>query len=82
MRQRIGPSLMPSRLWTDTGSRRIVAIMQEAAGCAICGQSIDVGQAWMEADRDGARVRAHSECLYREERAGLEGWEPQDHAAS
>jgi hypothetical protein len=56
--------------------------MDERAACAICGKPIDVGQAWMEADRDGARVRAHSECLYRDEHAGIQGWEPQEHAAS
>lgn len=57
--------------------------MDEPTTCAICGNPIDVGQAWMEADRDGARVRAHAECLYRDDNgAGREAWEPQEHAAT
>jgi hypothetical protein len=52
--------------------------------CAICGAAIEIGQAWMEADRDGAAVRAHAGCLYREGRRRdeepREAWEPQEHA--
>jgi hypothetical protein len=35
--------------------------------CALCGDPIDVGEAWMEADEEGARMLAHSGCVYREE---------------
>jgi hypothetical protein len=56
--------------------------MEEPTVCVLCGDVIDVGQAWMEADQEGARVRAHAECLYRDETDPLsEGWVPQEHAA-
>jgi hypothetical protein len=32
--------------------------------CAMCGESIDVGQAWMQSDRDGAIAIAHAGCVY------------------
>jgi hypothetical protein len=56
--------------------------MDEPSTCAICGNPIEPGQAWMEADRDGKRQRIHAGCLYGEERAALGEWEPQEHAAS
>lgn len=54
--------------------------MSESTACALCGDEIDVGQAWMEADQEGARIRAHAGCVYREEVDGAAGlaWEPQD----
>jgi hypothetical protein len=56
--------------------------MEEPTVCVLCGNVIDVGQAWMEADQEGTRVRAHAECLYRDEADPLsEGWVPQEHAA-
>ena len=60
--------------------RRIVGRMSESTQCALCGDEIDVGQAWMEADREGARIRAHAGCVYRDEAAAGEptSWEPQE----
>jgi len=55
--------------------------MDEQATCALCGTPIGAGQAWMEADSEGARVRAHAECLYREQGDASGGWEPQEHSA-
>jgi hypothetical protein len=56
--------------------------MEEQANCALCGNAIGVGQAWMEADDGGAHLRAHAECLYREGQDGeARAWEPQDHSA-
>lgn len=55
--------------------------MDEPSVCAMCGNPIETGQAWMEADRDGERQRIHAGCLYGEERANEGEWEPQDHAA-
>jgi len=54
--------------------------MDDSTACALCGDEIDVGQAWMEADRDGARIRAHAGCVYRDEADGRDGatWEPQE----
>ncbi len=60
--------------------------MDEPAACAACGNPIEAGQAWMESERDGQRLRIHAGCLYGEERSGSGSgagdWEPQDHAAS
>jgi hypothetical protein len=58
--------------------------MNDSTLCTLCGDEIDVGQAWMEADREGARVRAHAGCVYRDEAAGNEEttWEPQEVAPS
>jgi hypothetical protein len=58
--------------------------MIDSTLCALCGDEIDVGQAWMEADREGARIRAHAGCVYRDEAAGevSAGWEPQEGPAS
>lgn len=54
--------------------------MSDSTLCALCGEEIDVGQAWMEADREGARIRAHAGCVYRDEAASDNGatWEPQE----
>jgi len=38
-----------------------------AGDCILCGKPIDVGEAWMEADDAGARLLAHSGCVYRDE---------------
>ncbi len=35
--------------------------------CAICDAPIDVGEAWMRSDQDGAERVAHSGCVYSEE---------------
>jgi hypothetical protein len=48
----------------------------------MCGNPIEVGQAWMEADGDQGRQRIHAGCLYGEERPGEGEWEPQEHAAT
>jgi hypothetical protein len=37
------------------------------ATCVLCGDEIDVGEAWMRADEDGAEIRAHTGCVYRDE---------------
>lgn len=52
--------------------------MEEIRSCTLCGEDIDIGQAWMEADREGARVRAHSGCVYREDQSGSGEWQPPD----
>ena len=54
--------------------------MNESTLCALCGEEIDVGQAWMESDREGARIRAHAGCVYRDEAngGGTGSWEPQE----
>lgn len=54
--------------------------MNDSTLCALCGDEIDVGQAWMEADHEGARIRAHAGCVYRDEADGGDGamWEPQE----
>ena len=71
-------------IWTEERQGRIVPAMTESTLCALCGDEIDVGQAWMEADREGARIRAHAGCVYRDEVAGGNGltWEPQDEPPS
>lgn len=58
--------------------------MNESTLCALCGDVIDVGQAWMEADREGARIRAHAGCVYRDEAdgGGTATWEPQEQPPS
>ena len=60
--------------------RRMVTRMNDSTLCALCGDEIDVGQAWMEADREGGRIRAHAGCVYRDEADGGESasWEPQE----
>ena len=40
--------------------------MSEPVSCAICGDVIDVGQAWMEADDEAGRRIAHAGCVYRD----------------
>jgi hypothetical protein len=45
--------------------------------CALCNHPIDVGEAWMEADEEGARKVAHSGCVYRDEEPDArERWSP------
>jgi hypothetical protein len=58
----------------------MVPAMDDSKVCALCGDEIGIGEAWMEADREGARVQAHAGCVYREEAAGSESaaWEPQE----
>jgi hypothetical protein len=52
-------------------------LMDESQTCALCGDPIDVGQAWMRADAEGAELRAHSGCVYRDEtEAASARWEP------
>jgi hypothetical protein len=52
--------------------------MDEPSVCAICGNPIEVGQAWMEADGNDGRQRAHVECVYRDAPSGrdLRQWAP------
>lgn len=54
--------------------------MNDSTLCALCGDEIDVGQAWMEADGEGARLHAHAGCVYRDEAGGASetAWEPQE----
>jgi len=57
----------------------MVHAMDDSQLCALCGDEIGIGEAWMETDREGARVRAHAGCVYRDEAAGADpAWEPQD----
>ena len=49
----------------------------QSQACALCGDPIDVGQAWMRADAEGAELRAHSGCVYRDEtEATSSRWQP------
>ena len=41
--------------------------MEQQETCALCGDPIDVGEAWLEADDEGTRAVAHSGCVYRDE---------------
>jgi hypothetical protein len=41
--------------------------VSETATCVLCGRLIRVGEAWMEADEAGARLLAHSGCVYQDE---------------
>ena len=41
--------------------------MSESQVCALCGDEIEIGHAWMRADADGVEIRAHSGCVYRDE---------------
>jgi hypothetical protein len=52
--------------------------MEQSQTCALCGDEIDVGQAWMRADEGGAELRAHSGCVYRDETdpARAAHWQP------
>lgn len=53
--------------------------MEQQETCALCGGSIDAGEAWMEADEEGARKVAHSGCVYRdEEPEARQRWMPAD----
>lgn len=52
--------------------------MNAGHSCALCGDPIQAGQAWMAGD-DGRVV--HAGCLYREGEAGEGDWEPQDATA-
>jgi hypothetical protein len=65
---------------------RIVRFMDEPSACTGCGQPLAVGQAWMEAQREGTRVRIHVECLYRDRSShdadDSGAWEPQEQSAS
>lgn len=68
--------------WTGPIGRRIVAPVKADRTCAMCGNPIKVGEAWMEAEREGENLRVHAGCLYGDEqRAAAGDWEPQDHAA-
>lgn len=62
--------------------RRYRRPVEEPLVCAICGNAIEAGQAWMSAERDGARLRIHAGCLYEDERGTDTDWEPQEHAAT
>jgi hypothetical protein len=55
--------------------------VEEPPVCAICGNAIEAGQAWMAAEHDGERRRIHAGCLYTDERGTEDEWEPQEHAA-
>lgn len=35
--------------------------------CELCGDRIDIGEAWMAADQEGAELRAHAGCVYGDE---------------
>ena len=53
--------------------------MEQQGTCALCGGPIDVGEAWMEADAEGARIVAHSGCVYRDEEPDArQRWMPGD----
>ena len=54
--------------------------MNDTTPCALCGDRIEIGQAWMEAESEGAQIRAHAGCVYRDEAGGDVGraWEPQE----
>jgi len=56
----------------------------EQKTCELCGDPIDVGQAWMVADQEGPELRAHAGCVYGDEAKAGEhrSWQPQERAAS
>jgi hypothetical protein len=55
-----------------------VGRVEASKPCVLCGGEIDVGEAWMRADEDGAELRAHSGCVYRDQTdpARAARWEP------
>lgn len=70
-----------SALWQPLVRPRIVDRMDEGRDCAYCHLPIDVGEAWMRADREGAHIAAHAGCVYTEERRHPDetpAWEPQE----
>jgi hypothetical protein len=62
----------------------MVHAMDDSKLCALCGDEIRIGEAWMEAEREGARVQAHAGCVYRDEAAGAgsAAWEPRETSPS
>jgi hypothetical protein len=51
--------------------------MEQPRSCALCGDPIQAGEAWMT-DESGGRV-AHSGCVYRDEEPDArESWSPAD----
>ncbi len=51
--------------------------------CELCGDPIDIGEAWMAADQEGAELHAHAGCVYGDGAKPGEhpGWVPQERAA-
>ena len=49
--------------------------------CALCGNPIDVGEAWMRSDEEGAERVAHSGCVYSEAMSSEERawWVPSEY---
>jgi len=49
--------------------------------CAFCGKPIDIGEAWMRSDEEGAEGVAHSGCVYSEAMAldDRAWWVPSDY---
>lgn len=58
-------------------------VERELMTCELCGDPIDIGEAWMAADQEGAELRAHAGCVYGDEaKPGKHpGWVPQERAA-
>jgi len=53
----------------------------DAQPCALCGEPIDVGSAWMAAEEEGPGLAAHAGCVYRDEEQASSGrWAPRDEA--
>jgi hypothetical protein len=52
--------------------------------CALCGNPIEAGEAWMEAADEDSRRVAHAGCVYRDEQApaGRARWVPGEGSAS
>jgi hypothetical protein len=46
------------------GYRSVVGPVGE---CHFCSRPIDIGEAWMEADLEGAHAVAHAACVYQDE---------------
>jgi hypothetical protein len=55
----------PTSIWTDGRTRAYRRRMDARATCALCGDAIEPGQAWMANEMDGGR--AHAGCVYRDE---------------
>jgi len=55
--------------------------MQQPLTCALCGDPIEPGQAWMTRERDGNA--AHAGCVYRDEPASghEDRWSPSPESA-
>jgi hypothetical protein len=64
--------------WAWLQHRRIVTFMDHLERCALCGEAVESGQAWMANEMTGGV--AHAGCVYRDEREPerRERWQPSE----